>query len=89
MGVLVVDSSVRPKGSLCIRFDRSLYTETAVQAAVDAFAGFATISVTKETDGWTAVLEDPDPRHADILVDELANYALSETVAAHRSRAVT
>ena len=89
MGVLVVNSSVRPEGSLCIRFDRSLYTETAVQAAIDAFAGFATISVTTEADGWTALREDPGPRQADVLVDELANYVLSETVAAQRSRAVT
>lgn len=84
----MAEPGLSPEGGLSIRFDRSLYAKTAVQAAVQAFSGFATISLVEDPSGWTAVLAEPDPRHADVLVDELANYALSETAAGQRAGAV-
>ena len=75
-----------PEGA--VRFARSLYAGDAVRAAVQAFDGFATLTVREEADGWLVTVADPDPRHADVLADELANFALAETVTAHREGAV-
>ena len=74
-----------PEGG--VRFARSLYGADAVKAAVQAFDGFATLTVSEEEDGWLVTVADPDPRHADVLADELANFALAETVIAYREGA--
>lgn|GEM_PF-5904986 len=68
-----------------VTFDRSLYSEAGVLAAVAVFDGFATVTVTEAESGWTVRLEEPDPRYADVLGDELANYALAESVSQQRA----
>jgi hypothetical protein len=71
--------------SVALRFDRSLYAERGVRAAVEAFSRFARLSVSADEAALVVTVSEPDPRHADVLADELANYALTETVTSWRS----
>ena len=61
-------------------FSRSLYLPEAVQAAVDAYAELASLSVAPHDGGTLVTIRNPDPELADVLVDELANHALHETI---------
>lgn len=70
-----------------IRFHRSIYAREAVQEAVKAFADLATIRLVENPEDFLVHIEQPRPNVAAILADELANYALAETVA--RTRTVT
>ena len=65
-----------------VRFDRTLYDGQAVQAALDAFAGFATLTLEDAADAWVVSIDSVAEKHRDVLADELANYVLAETVAA-------
>lgn len=67
-----------------VRFDRVLYSEAAVTSAVEAFGGFASLSVSTEDDALVVSIADPKPKFAAVLADELANYALAETAAGRR-----
>ncbi len=65
-----------------VRFDRTLYDGQAVQAALDAFAGFATLTLEDAADAWVVSIDAVAEKHRDVFADELANYVLAETVAA-------
>ena len=70
-----------------LSFHRSLYLESALRSAVEAFSSFATIALTEEPGQWVVSISDPKKHPLDLLADEFANYALSET-ATHQPRAV-
>ena len=61
-------------------FARSLYLPAAVSAAAEAFVELATIAVQVLDSDIEVTITDPDPDVADVIADELANYALSETI---------
>jgi len=62
-----------------LSFHRSLYFETALRSAVEAFSSLATIVLTEEPGHWVVSISDPTKHPLDVLCDEFANYALSET----------
>ncbi len=70
-----------------VRFHRSLYVPEAVEDAVKAFADLATLKVLHNAEDMLVIIEHAHPSVSAVLADELANYALSETVA--RSREVS
>ncbi len=70
-----------------IRFHRSLYSREAIDEAVRAFADLATIRLTENAEDFQVHIEQPRANVAAVLADELANFALAETVA--RTRTVT
>lgn len=69
-----------------VRFHRSLYAAEAVDDAVRAFADLAKLSVRANAEDILVTIESPNASIAHVIADELANFALSETVA--RSREV-
>ena len=69
-----------------IRFHRSIYSTEAIDEAVKAFADLAKIEVVRNADDVLVVIDHAHPSVTNVIADELANYALSETVA--RSREV-
>lgn len=71
--------------SLQLDFDRSLYAPAAVQAAVEAYAGYAeSITVDEGPERLTVTLTGFDARYGDLIGDSFANHALFETVVATR-----
>lgn len=62
-------------------FHATLYVEGAIEDAVAAYDGFATMTVETSDDAWTvrfeAVDEDFDP---EVLASEFANYVLAQTI---------
>ena len=78
--------------SVQVRFHRSLYRPEAVDEAVRAFADLAKVTVLHNPDDTLVVIEAlPGQSEAErgeipMIANELANFALSETVA--RSRQV-
>ena len=70
--------------ALELRFGRSLYAPDAVRAAAEAFRHLGKIEVTCRESETELVLTDPDPELADVLLDEIANYALARTIAGRR-----
>ena len=62
-----------------LSFHRSLYLETALCSAVEAFSSFATIALTEEPGQWLVSISEPKKHSLDMLCDEFANYALCET----------
>ncbi|MCB9791723.1 MAG: hypothetical protein H6741_03260 [Alphaproteobacteria bacterium] len=66
-----------------LRFSRSLYDAAAVRGAVAAFSRLATLSLSEQESELVVEMKDPHPAYADRLADELANYALGATAAAH------
>ncbi len=67
-----------------ITFARSLYSPEAVRAAAEAFSQLAKLEVTVSDDEIRLAVSEPDPDVADVLEDELANFALAETVVRSR-----
>lgn len=65
-----------------LRLHKSLYAEPAVRATVAAFARLARLELRDLGPEWAVDIQDPHPRLADRLEDELANYALAATVQA-------
>jgi len=82
----VAEASAPPAGEL-VRFHRSIYAREAVEEAVKAFADLATIRLIDNPDDFLVSIEQPRANVAAVLADELANFALAETVA--RTRTVT
>ena len=68
-------------------FVRSIYRPDAVLAAAEAFADLARIAVDVGDEVVQVELADPDPDHADVLLDEFCNHALWETVQRSRREA--
>jgi hypothetical protein len=63
-----------------VRFDRGLYAVEAVHAAVEAYAELGTFEVVEEQAEVLVRMTDPDPELAAVLLDELSNHVLHETV---------
>ena len=70
-----------------ITFSRSLYLPEAVQAAAAAFSELAKIDVRVLDSHIEVALAEIDPDVADVIVDELCNHALHETVVRRRGSA--
>lgn len=69
-----------------VRFHRSLYAPEAVDEAVRAFADLATLEVLRNPEDVLVIIQHAHPSVSNVIADELANFALAETVA--RSREV-
>jgi hypothetical protein len=69
-----------------VRFHRSLYAVEAIDDAVRAFADLAKLEVMTYPDDVLVVIDHVHPSVSGVIADELANYALSETVARTRER---
>lgn len=67
-----------------VRFHRSLYAPEAIDEAVRAFADLASFRVLHNPEDTLVFIESAKPSIAAVLADELANFALSETVARSR-----
>jgi hypothetical protein len=67
-----------------VRFHRSLYTPEAVNEAVRAFADLAKLEVRVNPEDVLVVIDHAHPSVSGVIADELANFALSETVAQSR-----
>jgi len=67
-----------------VRFHRSLYAPEAIEEAVRAFADLATLKVLANPEDTLVVIEHVHESVRDVIADELANFALSETVARSR-----
>lgn len=70
-----------------IRFHRSFYAPEAVDEAVKAFADLARLTVTHGPSDTLVVIEHAHPSVANVLADEIGNYALAESVARSRGGA--
>jgi hypothetical protein len=67
-----------------VRFHRSLYAKEAIAEAVRAFADLAKLTVHENAEDTLVVIEHAHASVVDVIADELANFALSETVARSR-----
>jgi hypothetical protein len=70
-----------------LSFHCSLYLEEALRSAVEAFDSLATISMSEEGGQWVVSISEPTKHPLDLLSDEFANYALSETTTRHATNA--
>jgi hypothetical protein len=82
----IASSTPLAAGAQQVRFHRSLYAPEAVEEAVRAFADLATLTVMTHPEDVLVVIEHAHASVSNVIADELANFALSETVA--RSREV-
>ena len=64
-----------------VAFARSLYAPDAIRAAVAAYAELASFQITESDEDVIVRITEPDSDVAHCLADELANYALVETIA--------
>ncbi len=67
-----------------VRLSRSLYLPEAVQAAAEAYSELARIEVRVLDSDIELSIDEIDPDVQDVLVDELCNHALHETVVRRR-----
>lgn len=70
-----------------VRFHRSLYAPEAIEEAVRAFADLAKLTIVHNPEDTLVLIEQAQPSVIGVIADELANFALAETVA--RSREVS
>lgn len=70
-----------------IRFHRSFYAPEAVDEAVRAFADLAKLTVTHGPSDTLVVIEHAHPSVANVIADEIGNFALAESVARSRGGA--
>ena len=63
-----------------IEFNRRLYRDDAVEAAVEAYGHLAKLTVEQNEHFTILEVADPDERVADRLVDALSNHVMYETV---------
>lgn len=62
-------------------FDRSLYTPSGVQAAVEAYTDHVgAIEVEDAPEALTVTLRDVHDAYRDLIADSFANHALFETI---------
>jgi hypothetical protein len=64
--------------------DRKLYSKSAVDLTVEAFAELARITLTQAGDHLRVTFEEIDPDVEAVIDREFANYALQETVERRR-----
>jgi hypothetical protein len=63
-----------------IAFSRSLYDPEAVEAAAQTYGELGKLSVSVGDSDIVLTIDSPDPDVADVLGDEICNFALAETV---------
>jgi len=68
-----------------LRFDRRLYTKTALKEAVESFSHLATFSITEEDTQYVLTLTDIDGDVDDVIKEEFANHALYNTILRRKS----
>ena len=68
-----------------LRFDRRLYTKTALKEASASFSHLATFSLTEEDSQYVLMLSDIDEDVVDVIKDEFANHALYNTILGRKS----
>jgi len=66
-------------------FSADIYSPVAIERAVAVYGELAKFTVTHGESVISVTYTDPDPDVADVLADELANYALNETILLHRA----
>jgi hypothetical protein len=64
-----------------VRFHKKLYAETAVQAAVAAFAEVARVTVASQKTHVVADIQVEPPNSEIEVAREFSNYVLGETIA--------
>ena len=64
-----------------ITFERSLYLPEAVDAAVAAYAGHATIEVTSTGEAEVAVISATAGNDPELVANAFCNHVLHETIA--------
>lgn len=70
-----------------VRFHRSLYDVAGVRAAVEAFDGLARFTTIENPQDVLVIIDDPADDVRAVIADELANYALHESIARAREEA--
>ena len=65
-------------------FSRSLYAVEAVEASAAAFGHLAKLEVRRHENETELVVSEPDPEVAEVILDEIANYALHATITQRR-----
>lgn len=63
-----------------VRFHQAVYSEAAVDKALEVFSGFATFDRSQDGDEWVIRVESPSAAKADLIAAELGNYALGLTI---------
>jgi len=70
-------------------FSADIYSPVAVERAVSVFGELAKFTVTHGDADVSVSWADADADVADVLADELANYALNETILLSRAPSTT
>jgi hypothetical protein len=60
--------------------DRTIYTESGLRAAVEAFAELADVHTIETTETWMVELHVSEPEKATTLVRHFLNYALAASL---------
>jgi hypothetical protein len=67
------------------RFDKKLYNLAALEAALEIYADFATMTLDRAGEAWTVTFDDVDADfEAETIASEFANYVLAGTVQGSR-----
>ena len=62
-------------------FDKKVYLKSAIDAAIEAYDGLASMDVERAGDSWTVSFEGVDDRfEPEMLASEFANYVLVGTI---------
>jgi hypothetical protein len=65
-----------------LRFHRTVYRGTSLDAAVKVFASYATFELKEEPDHWVVKITSASPEREKRIAGELGNYALGLTIKA-------
>ena len=68
-----------------LRFDRRLYTKTALDEAAESFSHLATITMQEEGDQYILSFTDVDSDVNEVIREEFANHALYNTILRRKS----
>lgn len=69
-----------------LRFDKTLYEGTQVDAAVKLYAGYGTLTLEDSDAAWIVRVEASSRARERRLAGELANYALGLSIRTRRER---
>ncbi|TNF36826.1 MAG: hypothetical protein EP329_04645 [Deltaproteobacteria bacterium] len=78
-----------PSTASQLDFSADIYSPVAVERAVAVFGDLAKFTVSHGEAAVSVTWTEPDADVADVLADELANYALNETILLHRAPSTT
>lgn len=70
-----------------VRFAKSLYERSALDEAVRTYSDYARIDVTDDSNEWLVAIEATGDFGAEVVADELANFALGATIEASSGNA--